>query len=124
MGRPAGGGLRPRPDVAGGAGGDTLRGTAEEDVLLGRGGDDLLVGGGGADRLHGGAGQDSALLPGAAADYALRAAEAGAVRGARAGGTPPAWSMSRRVRFADTPGPGRAPHDLAARSDPGAAALP
>ncbi|WP_448205884.1 Ig-like domain-containing protein, partial [Azospirillum sp. sgz302134] len=43
----------------GGAGDDSLVGTAEPDILYGVGGDDTLVGGAGNDTLNGGAGNDS-----------------------------------------------------------------
>lgn len=59
----------------GGAGGDRLEGTSEEDVLLGFGGDDVLIAGGRGDFLHGGAGRDTAVLPGAYADYGFDFAE-------------------------------------------------
>lgn len=74
--RPEGTFLRGRL-VRAGAQGATLAGTALADILIGGPGDDLLIGHGGADRMAGGGGTDTVLLPGRAADYALKRTEDG-----------------------------------------------
>lgn len=59
----------------GGAGIDTLGGTASADMLFGGGGNDTLLGNGGADQLYGGAGDD-ALTGGADNDKIYGGADA------------------------------------------------
>ncbi|WP_425039936.1 calcium-binding protein [Primorskyibacter sp. S187A] len=50
---------------------EVLEGTTEEDVILAGPGDDTLLTLGGADVVHGGDGDDTAVFPGALADYAV-----------------------------------------------------
>lgn len=56
---------------AGSAADDLIEGTKLADTLVGYSGDDWFLSLGGADMLHGGPGVDTAVLPGAAADYQL-----------------------------------------------------
>lgn len=51
---------------------ELIEGTTLADMIAAGPGDDWLISNGGSDALHGGPGQDTAILPGQAADYQMR----------------------------------------------------
>ena len=58
-------------NATGGAGNDTISGTANANILSGGDGNDTITGGGGDDTIHGGAGSDVAIFSGNRSDYTI-----------------------------------------------------
>ena len=58
-------------NATGGAGNDTISGTANANILSGGDGNDTITGGGGDNTIHGGAGSDVAIFSGNRSDYTI-----------------------------------------------------